>query len=180
MFKTYITSIVGLYFFISSYALSVASELDENSLAWMRWRELPILELGFVACVSSVLLYLTFTAHSSKPTKINQEDEKKKKRDAQKEKVLKYFHKLLDDSDTLSNRDFFKRYNSWLRWLFLEQWVLNAHRITLGELVLIKNIEKSSVLKIFKKSYKYEYSDKSVSSETRKKYISDILWEINK
>jgi hypothetical protein len=100
--------------------------------------------------------------------------------ESETEKLKKYFNTLNSDIDNLESQIFFKKYNTWIRHTLMLFGIANAHKITLSELTAFDWINANEIYKIFKKSYKYEYSDKSVSLETRKKYISDILSQLNK
>lgn len=152
----------------------------DQGLEWMRRAIFPWTELLITLFLFFIFIYFICKNYRlSRNTWRGIEDRENKEVD-RKEKMLQYFKTLLQESESLSNNTFFKRYNSWVRWIFLEQWISNAHRITLSELNKINKIEANAVFIIFKKSYKNEYSDTNISLEMRKKYIKDILWELHK
>lgn len=92
-----------------------------------------------------------------------------------REQYRKYFIDLKKQVGSISSKDIFRRYNSGIRKILVWSWYSSAETDTLTQLLEKEGIWKQEIFQLFKKSYKYEYSDGDVSSDTQKKYIDDIL-----
>lgn len=96
------------------------------------------------------------------------------------ERIKQYFLSLETENKSLVSQKFFKKYNAWVRQMLFEKGIINAHKATLAELQAQAWIELLKEYKIFIKSYKYEYSQREISVETRKEYINDIVTILEK
>ncbi len=161
-----------------------SENLEENpeekiSIKWLReipfpwWGLLGILVLFL--CLFYIVLSLAFQKWKVEKIHTSQWDNIP----SQKQKMKQYFAKLGEQSQDLDSQAFFKKYNIWIRELLMIEWIPSAHKATLQELQKIHSLQDNTLMKIFVKSYKHEYSWKKVSVTTREKYISDILWYLS-
>lgn len=86
-----------------------------------------------------------------------------------------YFIKLSSLIGEIESKDFFHRYNIGLRNIFWDILWFEVQSDTLTELSKHELLLSKQEFLLFKKSYKHEYSWVSISQETQKKYIENIL-----
>lgn len=91
------------------------------------------------------------------------------------EKIIAVLKKLKKSAKDMESSEFFRVYNVYLREIFFRIGVKNALSATLKELKKSETLEENLYFDLFKKSYKYEFSSKNISIDTRKKYVDDLI-----
>lgn len=89
--------------------------------------------------------------------------------------LLNYFKKLERKTGDSSSQDFFTQLNSWMRQIFFHEWWSYSTKATLKELKKDKRLVQHELFSIFERSYNHEFSWKEIGTETRKKYVKDII-----
>jgi len=148
---------------------------EESTIKWLRIPEISLLSLLFLCLLFFVSFYIVLNlVFSSKKQKKVESLSKNREEDAS-EKIRKYFLGLEKKIGTLSSKDFFRRYNVWLREILFEAWYSSSKTDTLKELSKHTGMKNQWVYNILKKSYIHEFDEKNITQRTQQKFIDDIL-----
>lgn len=145
--------------------------LQNISFPW--WGIAGLILLFFTLFYLALLEYIRFKNRPKKKIEnIKQDDTPAMERNAEIIEILKKLEKMAGE---IESWEFFRRYNIILREIFAKKWIKNAKSATLKELKNLESLWEDEYFKLFKKSYKHEFSEKNVSLETRKKYIVKLI-----
>jgi len=148
---------------------------EDSDIRGLRIPETPLWMWGIMLVLFFMSFYivLSFLFENKKQWDTQKEQEHTKEQDAQR--IQKYFIDLRTQIWILSSKDFFRRYNVWVREMLFEAWYDSAKTDTLSELSRHKNIGERTEFHLLKKSYIYEFDETQATKKTQKKFIDDIL-----